>query len=170
HHASHDEHAHRSFRDIRDRIGQSSLAPRVCELALQVFVRLAEAEAKVHGVEPDEVTFHEVGAIDSIVDIVGAAWAIDALGIEDLVVSPLPLGSGMVRSAHGPLPVPGPATAELLRGFAVRIGDGQGELVTPTGAAIVAALARPGALPETLRAERVGSGPGHPDLPAPPPS
>jgi pyridinium-3,5-bisthiocarboxylic acid mononucleotide nickel chelatase len=161
---SHGERSHRSFRYIRELIRQSALAPRVCELALQVFVRLAEAEGKVHGVEPDEVTFHEVGAIDSIVDIVGAAWGIDALGIEELVVSPLPLGSGMVRSAHGPLPVPGPATAELLRGFPVRIGDGQGELVTPTGAAIVAALARPGTMPESVRIERVGYGAGEREL------
>jgi uncharacterized protein (TIGR00299 family) protein len=164
-HASRDAHEHRTFRDLRELIRQSGLAPRVCELALQVFVRLAEAEGRVHGVEPDQVTFHEVGAIDSIVDIVGAAWAIDALGIDDLVVSPLPLGSGMVPSAHGPLPVPGPATAELLRGFAVRIGDGQGELVTPTGAAIVAALARPGDVPETLRVEHVGYGAGDRELP-----
>lgn len=161
---SHGERFHRSFRDIRELIRQSALAPRVCELALQVFVRLAEAEGKVHGVEPDDVAFHEVGAIDSIVDIVGAAWGIDALGIEELVVSPLPLGSGMVRSAHGPLPVPGPATAELLRGFPVRIGDGEGELVTPTGAAIVAALARPGTMPEIVRIERVGYGAGEREL------
>src|SRR5207302_7431513 len=109
-------HAHRPFRDIRRLIRDSDLAPRVCELALQVFVRLAEAEGKVHGVEPDDVEFHEVGAVDSIVDVVGAAWAIDTLGIGDLVVSPLPLGSGIVQSAPGALPVPGPAAAEPLRG------------------------------------------------------
>ena len=157
-------HAHRPFRDVRRLIRDSDLAPRVCELALQVFVRLAEAEGKVHGVEPDDVEFHEVGAIDSIVDVVGAAWAIDALAIGDIVVSPLPLGSGIVQSAHGPLPVPGPATAELLRGFPVRLGDGQGELVTPTGAAIVAALGRPGPLPENLVVERVGYGAGDREL------
>jgi uncharacterized protein (TIGR00299 family) protein len=161
--AAHD-HAHRPFGDIRRLIRESALAPRVCELALQVFVRLAEAEGKVHGVEPDDVEFHEVGAIDSIVDVVGAAWAIDALAIDDIVVSSLPLGSGIVKSAHGPLPVPGPATAELLRGFPVRLGDGQGELVTPTGAAIVAALGRPGTLPENLVVERVGYGAGDREL------
>jgi uncharacterized protein (TIGR00299 family) protein len=157
-------HSHRPFRAIRELIRESDLRPRVCELALQVFVRLAEAEGKVHGVEPDDVEFHEVGAVDAIVDVVGAAWAIDALGIGELIVSPLPLGSGMVQSAHGPLPIPGPATVELLRGFAVRMGDGAGELVTPTGAAIVAALGRPGALPERLVVERVGYGAGDRDL------
>lgn len=164
HDRPHGDHSHRAFRDIRELIRQSALAPRVCELALQVFVRLAEAEGRVHGVEPEDVAFHEVGAIDSIVDVVGAAWGIDALGIGDIVVSPLPLGSGMVQSAHGPLPVPGPATVDLLRGFPVRLGDGEGELVTPTGAAIVAALARPGNLPESLRVESVGYGAGEREL------
>ena len=157
-------HSHRPFRAIRELIRASDLRPRVCELALQVFVRLAEAEGKVHGVEPDDVEFHEVGAVDAIVDVVGAAWAIDALAIGELIVSPLPLGSGMTRSAHGPLPVPGPATVELLRGFAVRLGDGAGELVTPTGAAIVAALGRSGAMPERMVVERVGYGAGDREL------
>jgi hypothetical protein len=163
-HAQERSHAHRPFRDIRRMIRDSDLGSRVCELALQVFVRLAEAEGKVHGVEPDDVEFHEVGAVDSIVDVVGAAWAIDTLGIGDLVVSPLPLGSGIVQSAHGPLPVPGPATAELLRGFVVRLGDGQGELVTPTGAAIVSALGRPGAMPARFVVDRVGYGAGDREL------
>jgi uncharacterized protein (TIGR00299 family) protein len=157
-------HTHRPFRAIRDLIRQSGLKPRVCELALQVFVKLAEAEGKVHGVEPDDVEFHEVGAVDAIVDVVGAAWAIDALSIGELIVSPLPLGSGITRSAHGPLPVPGPATVELLRGFPVRMGDGAGELVTPTGAAIVAALGRPGTMPERLVVDRVGYGAGDREL------
>lgn len=158
------EHGHRPFRDIRALIRDSALSPRVCELALQVFVRLAEAEGKVHGVEPDDVAFHEVGAIDSIVDIVGASWAIDALGIGDLMVSPLPLGKGIVQAAHGPLPVPGPATIELLRGFPVRLGDGEWEMVTPTGAAIVSALARPAAMPAQLVVERIGYGAGDSDF------
>jgi uncharacterized protein (TIGR00299 family) protein len=157
-------HSHRPFRAIRQLIRDSALKPRVCELALQVFVKLAEAEGKVHGVEPDDVEFHEVGAVDAIVDVVGAAWAIDMLSIGELIVSALPLGSGITRSAHGPLPVPGPATVELLRGFPVRMGDGAGELVTPTGAAIVAALARPGAMPECLVVDRVGYGAGDREL------
>jgi pyridinium-3,5-bisthiocarboxylic acid mononucleotide nickel chelatase len=160
----HGAHEHRPFRDIRTLIRDSDLGSRVCELALQVFARLAEAEGKVHGVDPDDVEFHEVGAVDSIVDVVAAAWAIDALAIHDLVVSPLPLGSGIVNSAHGPLPVPGPATVELLRGFAVRLGDGQGELVTPTGAAIVSALGRSAAMPARFVVERIGYGAGDREL------
>jgi len=160
HGEAHGGHGHQRFRDIRAMIRESSLQPRVCELALQVFARLAEAEGKVHGVEPEDVAFHEVGAIDSIVDIVGTAWAIDALGIDDLVVSALPLGRGIVRAAHGPLPVPGPATIELLRGFPVRVEDGEWEMVTPTGAAIVAALARPGPMPAGFVVDKIGYGAG----------
>jgi len=153
-------HPHRAFRDIREMIRASDLSPRICELSLQIFAELAEAEGKVHGVDAEEVRFHEVGAVDSIVDIVGTAWAVAALDIGDIVVSPLPLGRGLVHAAHGPLPVPGPATVELLKGFPVRVGDGEGEMVTPTGAAIVAALARPGAMPQDLVVERIGYGAG----------
>jgi pyridinium-3,5-bisthiocarboxylic acid mononucleotide nickel chelatase len=163
-HHGHGHHTHRTFRDIRRLIRESALSSRVCELALQVFARLAEAEGKVHGVDPEDVAFHEVGAIDSIVDIVGAAWAIDTLAIEDILVGPLPLGRGIVRAAHGPLPVPGPATAELLRGFPVRLGDGEWEMVTPTGAAIVAALGRPATMPAHMVIERIGYGAGDSDF------
>ena len=163
-HSGHGEHhEHRSFRDIRALIRDSDLQPKVAELALQIFGRLAEAEGTVHGVDPEDVTFHEVGAIDAIVDIVGTSWGIATLGIEQLTVSPLPLGQGLTRSQHGTIPVPGPATLELLRGFPVRAGDGDCELVTPTGAAIVAALARPGAPPQ-MTVERIGYGAGDRDL------
>jgi pyridinium-3,5-bisthiocarboxylic acid mononucleotide nickel chelatase len=157
-------HPHRGLADIREILSSSSLPEGVAERAEAVFEALCAAEAEVHGCSIDEVHLHEVGAIDAIVDVVGAAWAIEALGIGELVVSPLPLGSGMVRSAHGPLPVPGPAAVELLRGFAVRLGDGAAELVTPTGAAIVAALGRPGAMPERMVVERVGYGAGDREL------
>ena len=157
-------HAHRTFHDIRALIRESRLEPRVAELALQVFAVLAEAEGKVHGKEPDDVAFHEVGAIDSIVDVIGAAWGLVTLGVETLTVSSLPLGSGFVSSQHGTLPVPGPAAVELLKGFPVRVGDGEGELVTPTGAAIVAALARPAPTPPEMTIERVGYGAGEREL------
>jgi len=101
----------------------------------------------VHGVAPEAVHFHEVGAIDSIVDIVGTAFGFHFLGIEQMYVSPLPMGKGLVPSRHGILPIPGPATMELLKGRAVRLEDGEGEMVTPTGAAIVAALAQPSVSP-----------------------
>jgi pyridinium-3,5-bisthiocarboxylic acid mononucleotide nickel chelatase len=153
------QHAHRAFRDIRSMLEASPLDPVAKRHALAIFAKLAAAEAHVHAVAPDDVEFHEVGAVDSIVDIVGAAVGIAALGIERAYVSPLPLGSGIVQSQHGPLPVPGPATLELLRGFTTRPGDGEGELVTPTGAAIIATLATPEPPPE-MRVEAIGYGAG----------
>jgi len=153
-------HAHRSFAEIRSLIQSSTLASAVKERALAIFSRLADAEARVHAVPLDEVTFHEVGAIDSIVDIVGTAVGVTELGIERAFTAALPLGSGMVRTQHGPLPIPAPATAELLKAYPVRLGDGEGELVTPTGAAIIAALTQPGAPLPPIRIEAVGYGAG----------
>lgn len=153
------DHTHRAFREIREMLDGSSLGPLVKQHALAIFQRLADAEGHVHGVSPDDIEFHEVGAIDSIIDIVGSAVGIAALGVERIYVSTLPVGSGIVQSQHGPLPVPGPATAELLRGYAVRPGDGAGELITPTGAAIIATLATPGPAPE-MRIDAVGYGAG----------
>ena len=162
HHAQHDHsshHHHRTFRDIRALIERSGLDPAVCDTALRIFTRLAEAEGRVHGMDADAVTFHEVGAVDSIVDIVGTAIGIQHFGIARAYVSPLSAGSGTVSSEHGPLPVPPPATVELLKGFQLRLGDGAGELVTPTGAAIVAALADP-STPPPLQVRAVGYGAG----------
>lgn len=161
-------HAHRAYRDIRHMLEHGALAAGVRQRALAVFARLAEAEASVHGVAVDEVRFHEVGALDSIVDIVGAAVGLEWLGVERIYASSLPLGSGLVHSQHGVIPVPAPATVELLRGFPVRVGDGSGELVTPTGAAILAALAQPGEPLPPLRVGAVGYGAGtrtQPDRP-----
>src|SRR5262249_56678107 len=132
------DHAHRSYTSIRDLVAGSTLEPAVRERALAIFARLAEAEAKVHGVPVGQVQFHEVGALDAIVDVLGAALGFTHLGVDAVHVAPLPVGRGMVTAAHGPLPVPGPAVLSLLRGWPVRPGDGEGELVTPTGAAIVA--------------------------------
>ncbi len=156
----HYPHAHRRYADIRAMIEGSTLGEPAKRTALEVFAHLAAAEGRVHGVAADDVTFHEVGAIDSIADIVGAAVALASLAVERVYVSTLPLGSGTVPSQHGVIPVPAPATVELLRGFPVRVGDGIGELVTPTGAAIVAALARPAEPPPAMRVEAVGYGAG----------
>ncbi len=137
-------HAHRRLADITAMLDAASLPARAHERALAIFQRLAQAEAIIHGATPDEVTFHEVGAVDSIVDIVGAALALDLLDVAEVYCSELPLTSGRVRSAHGALPVPAPATLELLKGTDAvwRSVPIEGELVTPTGAALVAALAR----------------------------
>jgi uncharacterized protein (TIGR00299 family) protein len=158
------DHGHRRYVEIRDLIARSTLAAAVRERALAVFACLAKAEAGAHGVPVDEVVFHEVGALDAIVDIVGAALGFVHLGVEAIHVGPLPMGDGLVRTAHGPLPVPGPAVVELLRGRRVRPGDGTTELVTPTGAAIVAALAREEPVPE-MRVTAVGYGAGDRTLP-----
>jgi pyridinium-3,5-bisthiocarboxylic acid mononucleotide nickel chelatase len=155
----HDPLHERSFRAISQMLQESSLLPQVKDTALRIFTVLAEAEGRVHGVTPEAVHFHEVGAIDSIVDIVGVAFGLHFLGVEQIYVSPLPMGKGLVPSRHGILPIPGPATVELLKGIPVRLGDGEAEMVTPTGAAIVAALAKQSVLP-VFMPSAVGYGAG----------
>lgn len=152
---------HRHLADIEDLLQALPLADRPRQRARAVFRRLAEAEARVHGIDVQEVHFHEVGALDAIADIVGTAVALETLGIDRVFASPLPLGSGTVRCEHGLLPVPAPATAELLRNVPVVGTDEPGELTTPTGAALLTTLAEGfGPLPAmTLCA--VGAGTGH---------
>src|SRR6059036_1297509 len=154
----------RSFRAIARMVQESGLIPQVKETALRIFTVLAEAEGRVHGIAPEAVHFHEVGAVDSIVDIVGVAFGLYALGIEEVYASALPMGKGLVPSRHGILPIPAPATVELLKGLQVRLEDGSAEMVTPTGAAIIAAVAQQGAVPQ-LQLITVGYGAGERTLP-----
>jgi uncharacterized protein (TIGR00299 family) protein len=148
-----------AIRALIESAGGRGLGAGVVERALTVFEALAKAEAAVHGIGIEEVHFHEVGAVDAIVDIVGTAWCLDELGIERCFVGPLPGGkSGYIQSEHGPLPVPAPATLRLLEGFDVIPNDGEGELVTPTGAAILHALARPIRPLMTIAASGSGAG------------
>jgi len=157
-------HHHRGLSIILERIDKAGLAPRAADRARGIFTRLAEAEAKVHNMPVEEVHFHEVGAVDSIVDIVGAAIAFELFGIDEFACSALDVGAGQVKTAHGLLPVPAPATAELLRGAPMYTSGIARELVTPTGAAIATTLStRYAQIPEmTLRA--VGYGAGSADL------
>ncbi len=151
----------RHLSDIREIIRRAvAFSDSVKDRAMAIFGVLAEAEAKIHQTTPEEVHFHEVGAVDSIIDIVTAAWGFERLELGEIMVSPLPAGSGFVRSQHGIIPVPAPATAELLTGFPMRMGDGASEMVTPTGAAIVRALAVPAPSAIGMRVERVGYGAG----------
>lgn len=153
----------RKLDDISSIIASGSLSERVKTLSLRVFGRLAEAEAHVHGTTTDKVHFHEVGAVDSIIDTVGAMIGFELLGVERFFCSPLRLGSGFVDTEHGRLPVPAPATAELLRGVPVYAGEQEGEFVTPTGAAIVITLCEAfGAMPQ-MTVDRIGYGAGSRD-------
>lgn len=138
---AHEHHHHRGLTEIKRIITDSQLAATVKHRAIAIFERLGLAEAKVHGVPVDQVHFHEVGAIDAIVDIVGAAICLDLLAVDRVECSEVRLGGGTVRAAHGLLPVPAPATAEILRDVPVRSGPVDKELTTPTGAAIVRTLA-----------------------------
>lgn len=153
-------HHHRTWKTIRELIRESGLAALVRERAEAIFARLAEAEGRVHNVAAEEVHFHEVGAMDSILDIVGASVAVELLGIEKIVASPLNVGSGTVRTAHGELPVPAPATATLLQGARVYSSGAEGELVTPTGAAVVATLAKEFGPMPAMTVAAVGYGAG----------
>lgn len=155
---------HRTHGQIRSMLAESALPERVRTLAQEIFACIARAESRVHGVPIEEVHFHEVGAVDSIVDIVGVALGVEALGVERTYVSALPLGSGYVRCAHGLLPVPAPATVEILRGMRVREHPVEAELVTPTGAAIAATLSagNRSAVP-AMRIQKVGYGAGSRD-------
>ncbi len=134
-------HVHRSYRDIRSLLATWPIDLDVCAKAEAIFLLLAESEAAVHGVEPDDVVFHEIGAVDSVIDIIATAWLIDALGSCTWSCSPIPLGAGRVKSQHGPLPVPAPATVRLLHGMPVFTDGIAGERVTPTGAALLRYLA-----------------------------
>ena len=150
----------RTLAQVREILLGSSLPKAVRDRALATFQVLAKAEGKVHGVPADDVHFHEVGSVDAIVDVVGAALGVEALGITTIHVSPLPLGRGLTQTQHGALPVPAPATMELLQGFVTRPGDGEGEMVTPTGAAILRGFGAVAEAPPTLRPTRVGYGGG----------
>lgn len=160
-------HEHRHLSDIESIIGDSSLGDRVKARSLAIFRSLAEAEASVHGCSVEEVHFHEVGAVDTLVDVVGCVVGLDMLGVRQVYASPLPLGSGTITCEHGILPVPAPATLELCRQARapVRATDVAAELVTPTGAAIVCTLAR--FERPTMRPSLVGYGFGAKKLPWP---
>ena len=155
-------HVHRGLTEILGRIDASALPPRAKAQARAVFEAIGRAEAKIHDVPLASVHFHEVGAVDSIVDVCGAALALELLGQPDVVSAPPPLGSGMVETMHGRFPVPVPATLEILRDLPVRF-EGQGELTTPTGAALLRVLSRPGP-PPAMRLERTGYGLGRREL------
>ncbi|NLV40616.1 MAG: nickel pincer cofactor biosynthesis protein LarC [Candidatus Hydrogenedentes bacterium] len=162
--AEHDHHPHRHLRHVLEIIDRGALPESVKAGAAKTFRLIAEAEAAVHGTTVEKVHFHEVGAIDSIVDVVGAELCLHLLGVDRVVVSPINTGTGTVRCAHGVMPVPAPATALLLCGVPV-YGDGDGELTTPTGAALAAAWASSfGPLPR-MTVEAVGCGAGTRDLP-----
>ena len=149
----------RDWATIRAMLEGAKLPRRVRERALATFARLAEAEGRVHGVPVDQVQFHEVGAVDSIVDIVAACSALELLKIDRIIATPLPMGQGVVRTQHGLLSIPVPATVEVLRGYPVMPSPFSGELVTPTGAAFIAALATPGAMPAMIiRSTGYGAG------------
>jgi uncharacterized protein (DUF111 family) len=130
-------HTHRTLRDLERIVRAGKLPGRVRDRALAIFRRLVEAEGQVHGIPPEKVHLHEVGATDAVVDVVGACLALEALALDRLVVSPLTTGHGTVQCAHGLLPVPAPATALLLRGVPIQAGEPAGERLTPTGAAIL---------------------------------
>lgn len=155
-------HDHRSLPDILHIISHADMTPGAKDIAIRIFRVLAEAEAKAHGVPADQVHFHEVGAVDSIVDIVTAAVCLDDLGITETIVSPLSEGSGFVRCQHGVIPVPVPAVLNIVQasGLRLHMTQMQGELVTPTGAAIAAAIRTSDSLPESFRIIRTGLGAG----------
>lgn len=154
------EHVHRGLSDVTAVIEQSDLEPEVKETAKKIFRTLAEAEAKMHGTTVDEVHFHEVGAIDAIVDVCGAAILLHQLKPDRIVCSKINVGTGYVQCAHGLFPVPAPAVAEILRGEPYFMGPGRGELCTPTGAAIVKTMADEFGRMPVMEVESVGYGAG----------
>lgn len=170
HHHHHDHghghhHHHRHYQEIVEMITSADLAPRVKERALAVFAEIGCAEAKIHNVPVETVHFHEVGAVDSIVDVVGIALALEDLGIDTLYCGPVPTGNGYVRCDHGLYPVPAPATMEILKGIPLRSTTIQKELTTPTGAGVAKALVKAFGPVPSMVVEAIGYGAGTRDLP-----
>ncbi len=158
----------RHLSEIQGIINGSSLSPVVKKKSLSIFQRLADVEAKVHGTTPDKIHFHEVGAVDALVDIVGSVIGLELLGVTEILCSPVNVGSGTVHTAHGKLPVPAPATAELLKNIPLYSSSIAFELTTPTGAAIITTLASFfGPLPQ-MTIDRIAYGAGNKDLPGQP--
>lgn len=165
HSHGHEHHHHgRSFSEIRKMIEESGLSESVKRRAVAVFRKLGEAEAKIHGKSIEEIHFHEVGAVDSIVDIVGACIGLDLLGVERIYSSPLPTFHGMVQIAHGTFPLPAPATSEILKGVPWRELGLEGEIVTPTGAAIIAELSEGFGPMPAMTTQSIGYGAGKKDF------
>lgn len=172
HHHHHDDHGHhhpdhhhRKASEILHMIGNSSITPNAKRIATEIFTKLAVSEGKVHNIRPEDVEFHEVGAVDSIVDCVGAAIGFDALGIERFLCSAINIGSGFIHCQHGVMPVPAPATADLLRNATIYSKHANTELVTPTGAAILAAVVNHFGPLENFVTERIGYGAGTKEFP-----
>jgi uncharacterized protein (TIGR00299 family) protein len=162
------EHAHRHLSDIEKIIDRSDLDEKTKSLSKKIFMKVAVAEAAVHGIPMEKVHFHEVGAIDSIIDIVGAAICFNALKVDEVHVSVVELGGGMVKCDHGKLPVPAPATAEIIKGIPARRGGVDFEATTPTGAAIIAALGKVFNSSQPVKITKTAYGVGqkdHPDVP-----
>lgn len=139
HHEAEEHHHHRHLKDIRQIINESNLSKAIKNRSLAMFMEVAKAEAKVHGKTIEEIHFHEVGAVDAIVDIVGAAICLEYLQVDRIIASTIEVGSGFVKCAHGTIPVPAPATVEILNGIPIHLGGIEGEATTPTGAAILKA-------------------------------
>lgn len=168
HEHHHHDHAHlRDYEAIKTIISSSALSDTIKALALSIFDQVAVAEAHVHNRPVDHVHFHEVGAIDSIVDVVGAAICFEALGVTHVMASPIEVGSGFVRCAHGYMPVPAPATAEILKGVPIVSRVDGFEMTTPTGAAIVKVFAKAFSKSLEFEIEKIGYGLGTRDLEIP---
>jgi hypothetical protein len=159
------QHEHRHLKHIVSLIEAGSLPEEVKGRAVDVFLRLAEAEAEIHRIDPQRVHFHEVGAADAIADVVGTVFGFHHLGIDEILVGPVNVGAGLVRCEHGLLPVPAPATLALLVGWTCRSAGPRRELTTPTGAALVTTLGQQVESFPTLRVTRVGYGAGGADTP-----
>lgn len=161
------EHVHRNLKDIEEIIDRSLLNDRVKQLSKRIFLKVAEAEAKIHGKPLLEVHFHEVGALDSIVDIIGAAICLDYMKVDKVMAASVELGGGFVKCAHGRFPVPAPATAEILKGVPVKLGAVPFETTTPTGAAILAATVDEFTDKREFTIEKIAYGVGHRDTEIP---
>ncbi|MDF2881935.1 MAG: hypothetical protein K0R54_2492, partial [Clostridiaceae bacterium] len=162
HHMEH--HHHRNLEDVRNIIMGSQLNDNIKSISMRIFMEVAKAEAKVHNCDINSIHFHEVGAVDSIVDIIGAAICFDYLNVDKIISSPIELGSGFVKCAHGLLPVPAPATAEILTGLPVTTGKVTFEATTPTGAAILKTMVNEFSKENHFKAIKVGYGIGNKDI------
>lgn len=164
-HEHHEHHHHRTYKDIVKLITDSELSEKVKEMSLRIFRKIGEAEGKIHGLSLEKVHFHEVGAVDSIIDIVGTAILIEQLEIEKIKSAPVPTGSGHIHIAHGIYPIPAPATLEILTGVPLAQSELKSELTTPTGAAFAAVLAEEYSVFPAMKVEKIGYGAGTKSFP-----